>query len=94
MIEIGTLCVRGARQFALGVSLNTADAYRHTPVRLAWAAPFADGGNEEATLYAMQWHNPHPAKLIATIDLRYEPKIGSRYGTPIVLGLSTATRLE
>lgn len=61
---------------------------------LAWAAPFETGGTDEATLYAMPWNNPQPGKTIATIEVRYEPKIGSRYGTPIVLGISTATRLE
>ena len=50
---------------------------------LAWAS-------EGAAVYSLQWNNPHPDKTIARIDLRYEPKTGNRYGTPVVLGISTA----
>jgi hypothetical protein len=49
---------------------------------LAWAS-------EGAAVYALQWNNPHPDKKIAHIDLRYEPRTGNRYGTPVVLGIST-----
>lgn len=49
---------------------------------LAWAS-------EGAAVYSLQWNNPHPEKNIARIDLRYEPKTGNRYGTPVVLGIST-----
>ncbi|MFC1635849.1 hypothetical protein ACFL5Z_13505, partial [Planctomycetota bacterium] len=46
--------------------------------------------SEGAAVYAFRWNNPHPNKTIARIDLRYEPKTGNRYGTPVVLGISTA----
>ncbi|MBN2508584.1 MAG: hypothetical protein JXQ71_18060 [Verrucomicrobia bacterium] len=61
---------------------------------LAWAAPFEANPNLEATLYAMSWKNPHPGKTVVSIDVRYAPNVGSRYGTPIVLGISTGTRLS
>ena len=59
---------------------------------LAWAAPAGGDDGKEAVLYALQWNNPHPDRSIASIDLRYDPKVGNRYGNPIVLGISTATR--
>jgi len=54
---------------------------------LAWAS-------EGAAIFAFQWNNPHPEKDIASIDIRYEPKTGNRYGTPVVLGISTGKSHE
>ena len=63
--------------------------------------PYQTGGwgnqtylSEGAAIYALQWNNPHPNKIIARIDVRYEPKTGNRYGAPIVLGISTGKSHE
>lgn len=56
---------------------------------LAWAAPFPnDTSGDQAVVYQMQWNNPRPDVEIASVDLGYDPAVGSRYGVPALLGLS------
>jgi beta-galactosidase len=54
--------------------------------RLAWSKPFADGG-DSATAYVMQWTNPHPELVIASISLKYGP---DRRGVPALLAITAA----
>ena len=56
---------------------------------LAWRAQGKDGMN--LALYSSQWNNPHPEKAVKSVVLRYG-KDGRRWGQPIVLGISAATR--
>lgn len=60
---------------------------------LAWAAKFpgAADGDEQAAVYEMPWMNPRPDVAIATIDLVYDEKVGSQYGTPALLAVTAAT---
>ena len=63
---------------------------------VAWAAPFPEAGHDgaQAVVFQMPWTNPHPEKEIRAIDVRYDPKVGSAYGTPAVLAITSATVLE
>lgn len=56
---------------------------------LAWAAPAPDNSGRSTVAYQMQWNNPKPEVAITAIDLVYG-EAGDRWGTPILLGISTA----
>jgi beta-galactosidase len=60
---------------------------------VGWAAPFPnDRSGEQAVVYQMQWQNPRPGAEIAGVELTYDAKVGDQYGTPVLLGLTAATR--
>jgi len=59
---------------------------------LAWAAPFPDDPEYEATIYAMQWNNPRPDVEIESIDL--VEREGSRHGAPVLLGITVADVID
>jgi len=56
---------------------------------IAWSAP-ARSGNNQVTVYQMQWTNPRPDKVISSIDITYGPE-GDRWGPPVILGITAAT---
>jgi hypothetical protein len=62
---------------------------------VAWAAPFAkDASGDQAVLYQMPWTNPRPEVPLSRIDLSYAPQSGSQYGTPVLFGITAASRLK
>ncbi len=61
---------------------------------VAWAAPFPRDPQRQAVVYQMQWPNPRPAEKITAIDVRYDDKVGNRYGVPAVFGITAATARE
>jgi beta-galactosidase len=62
---------------------------------VAWAAPFVkDTSGDQAVLYQMPWTNPRPEVPLSQIDMSYAPQSGSQYGTPVLLGITTGSRLE
>ena len=58
---------------------------------VAWAAPFPSDPRRQAVVYQMQWSNPRPGEKISSIDVKYDEKVGNRYGVPAVLGITAAT---
>jgi beta-galactosidase len=60
---------------------------------VAWTAPVDDEGSSHAVVYQQQWNNPHPDKVIKSIDLVYGDS-GHRWGAPVLLGITTATKIE
>jgi beta-galactosidase len=54
--------------------------------RVAWSKAFADG-SDSATAYVMQWTNPRPDVVIATIGLQYG---NDRRGVPVLLAVTAA----
>jgi len=61
---------------------------------VAWAAPLPKDEAREAVLYQFQWNNPRPEVAVKAVDLRYHEKVGNRWGTPVLLGLTAAEALE
>jgi beta-galactosidase len=61
---------------------------------VAWAAPFPDDDRHQAVLYQFQWNNPRPEVAVKAVDLRYHPKVGNRWGTPVLLALTAAEAME
>ena len=53
---------------------------------LAWVGP-VEGSEQSASVWQMQWNNPHPEKVIQSIDLNYAEK-ADRWGAPVVLGIT------
>jgi hypothetical protein len=58
---------------------------------VAWAAPFPRDPQRQAVVYQMQWSNPRPGEKITGIDVRYDEKVGNRYGVPAVFGITAGT---
>jgi beta-galactosidase len=54
--------------------------------RVAWSKPFAEGPGS-ATVYLMQWTNPHPERSIATVSLEYG---ADRRAVPSLIALTCA----
>ena len=54
--------------------------------QIAWTKPYGTTG-QSAVAYSMQWNNPHPDKVIATIDFVYGP---DRRGVPALLAVTAA----
>jgi hypothetical protein len=61
---------------------------------LAWAAPFPNDKDNSSVLYQFQWNNPRPDVAIKSVDLKYDDKVGSRYGVPILLAITAANAVE
>ncbi|MDR3634726.1 MAG: glycoside hydrolase family 2 TIM barrel-domain containing protein [Isosphaeraceae bacterium] len=63
---------------------------------VAWAAPFPgdERSGKQAVVYQMAWTNPKPGVPIASIDMTYDPKVGSVYGAPAILAITSATSVE
>ncbi|MBD3173837.1 MAG: hypothetical protein GF320_01545, partial [Armatimonadia bacterium] len=60
---------------------------------VAWEAPL-EGTDERAVLYSMQWTNPHPESVIDSVELRYNPDVGGRWGAPVLLAVTAAQERE
>ncbi len=60
---------------------------------IAWIGSAGDEVEERATVYQMQWNNPHPDKPIKSIDLTYGPD-GGKWGIPVLLGITLAEQQE
>ena len=54
--------------------------------QIAWTKAYGATG-QTAVAYSMQWNNPHPEKVIQTVDLVYGP---DRRGVPALLALTAA----
>lgn len=54
--------------------------------RVAWSKKYGEG-DDSATAYVMQWTNPRPDVVIATIGLEYGP---DRRGVPALLAITAA----
>lgn len=58
---------------------------------LAWTARFpGDDSGDMAAVYQMQWNNPRPDVEISAIDIRYDQRVGSRWGAPAILAITAA----
>lgn len=65
---------------------------QHLPgARLAWSLPGEGkrGSRWNIQLYAFEWTNPHPDRVIATLDLVSANTPELNYGSPAVLAIST-----
>ncbi|MGF1483253.1 MAG: glycoside hydrolase family 2 TIM barrel-domain containing protein [Opitutales bacterium] len=60
---------------------------------VAWTAKPAPSAEQNAIVYQMQWTNPRPDKVIASVDLRYG-EAGDRYGAPVLLGITAARQVR
>jgi hypothetical protein len=60
---------------------------------VAWEAPL-EGTDERAVLYSMQWTNPDPESVIDSVELRYNPDVGGRWGAPVLLAVTAAQERE
>lgn len=49
-------------------------------------------GHESLRLYRMAWENPHPEKMIETLDVVSANDEEHDWGSPAVLGITTGTR--
>jgi len=59
---------------------------------VAWQAGSTD--NMKVGLYQFQWNNPHPARAIQSVTIRYNEEEGPTYGAPVLLGLTAANRID
>ncbi len=56
--------------------------------RVAWTAPSPARPSEKLVLYAMEWPNPRPDKLITTIDVVSANGPEQNYGAPAILAIT------
>ncbi len=71
--------------------IDVADFRQKTPIdlpgaRVAWSKKFGDG-DDSATAYLMQWTNPRPDAVIASVGLEYG---ADRRGVPALLAITAA----
>lgn len=79
------------------IGLGVTDWLQAEPKSLAEAglAWMGDSGDPErkASVYQLQWNNPHPDKTIQSVDLSYGPD-GNRWGVPVLLGITAGRVAE
>ena len=68
--------------------METPVSYQNAAV--AWAGPAPAGQALRPVLYMMQWDNPYPEKIIASVDL-WRAEDG-RHGAPAVLAITAAVK--
>ena len=64
------------------------EAERPAEAAVAWAAPLPKEAGKQTVVYQMSWTNPRPGEEIRSIDVRYDDKVGSAYGIPVVLAIT------
>lgn len=60
----------------------------------AWTAALPENDTAQAVVHSLRWTNPRPDRPIQTVQLRYNDKVGNRYGAPVLLGITASQEIE